>query len=110
MDQVDAAFNRSDLGTAKSLLEVVRTMMPRDNYVAQQLAYKSKLPRTETALNEAAEILETLSPTRSTDTETLGLYVILHLVPSPAPGGSTAAGGQANAIGAELSYNQSTFL
>src|SRR5215467_9309663 len=65
MDQADAAFNKSDFVTAKSLLAVVRTMMPMDNYVAQRLAlatYKSKLPSAEAALNEAATILETLSP------------------------------------------------
>ena len=81
MDQVDAAFNRSDFVTAKSLLAVVRTMLPMDNYVAQRLAlatYKSRLPTPEVALNEAAAILETLSPTTSTDTETLGLFGAVH--------------------------------
>lgn len=81
MDQVDAAFERSDFITAKSLLAVVRTMMPTDSYVAQRLAlaaYKSKLPTPEGALNEAAEILETLTPATSTDTETLGLYGAVH--------------------------------
>src|SRR5437588_6309988 len=38
MDQVDAAFDKSDFITAKSLLAVVRTMMPKDAYVAQRLA------------------------------------------------------------------------
>ena len=81
MDQADAAFERSDFITAKSLLAVVRTMMPRDSYVAQRLAlatYKSKLPTPEGALNEAAEILETLTPASSTDAETLGLYGAVH--------------------------------
>jgi tetratricopeptide (TPR) repeat protein len=81
MDQADAAFDKSDFVTAKSLLAVVRTMMPMDNYVAQRLAlatYKSKLPTAEAALNEAAAILETLSPTTSTDTETLGLFGAVH--------------------------------
>jgi hypothetical protein len=77
MDQVDAAFDKSDFITAKSLLAVVRTMIPKDAYVAQRLAlatYKSKLPTPEAALNEAAAILDTLEPESSTDTETLGLY------------------------------------
>jgi hypothetical protein len=77
MDQVDAAFDKSDFITAKSLLAVVRTMIPKDAYVAQRLAlatYKSKLPTPEVALNEAATILDTLEPESSTDTETLGLY------------------------------------
>jgi MAP3K TRAFs-binding domain len=77
MDQVDAAFDKSDFLTAKSLLAVVRTMMPKDNYIAQRLAlatYKSKIPTAEAALNEAAAILETLEPGMSNDTETLGLY------------------------------------
>ena len=81
MDQADAAFDTSDFVTAKSLLAVLRTMMPRDNYVAQRLAlatYKSKLPGPEDALNQAAAILETLSPTTSTDTETLGLFGAVH--------------------------------
>jgi hypothetical protein len=81
MDQADAAFDKSDFVTAKSLLAVVRTMMPMDNYVAQRLAlatYKSKLPSPQEALNEAAAVLETLSPTTSTDTETLGLFGAVH--------------------------------
>ena len=81
MDQADAAFDKSDFVTARSLLAVVKTMMPTDSYVAQRLAlatYKSKLPTPEAALNEAAEILETLAPTTSTDTETLGLYGAVH--------------------------------
>ncbi len=77
MDQAEAAFNGGDFITAKSLLAVVRTMMPMDKYVAQRLAlatYKSKLPTPESALNEAASILESLEPASSTDSETLGLY------------------------------------
>ncbi|MEO8592941.1 MAG: tetratricopeptide repeat-containing protein [Candidatus Solibacter sp.] len=81
MDQADAAIDKSDFITAKSLLAIVRTMMPMDSYVAQRLAlatYKSKLPNPEAALNEAAVILETLAPATSTDTETLGLYGAVH--------------------------------
>jgi MAP3K TRAFs-binding domain len=81
MDQVDAAFDKSDFITAKGLLAVVRTMMPKDNYIAQRLAlatYKSKMPTAESALNEAAAILETLEPSMCCDTETLGLYGAVH--------------------------------
>ena len=81
MDRGEAAFNDSDFLTAKSLLAVVRTMLPMDSYVAQKLAlatYKSKIPTPEAALNEAATILETLEPSTSTDSETLGLYGAVH--------------------------------
>lgn len=77
MDQVDAAIKRSDFATAKSLLTVVRSMLPNDVFVMQKLAlatYKSKQPTVIDALNEAWAILETLGPSNSTDTETLGLY------------------------------------
>lgn len=76
MDQVEAAFARSDFITAKSLLAVVRSMMPNDVFVIQKLVlatYKSKLPTPVDALNEACKILEDLGPAISTDTETLGL-------------------------------------
>ncbi len=81
MDQAEAAIKNSDFITAKSLLAVVRTMMPVDSYVAQKLAlatYKSDLPTPESALNEAASILESLGPASSTDSETLGLYGAVH--------------------------------
>jgi len=81
MDQVEAAFERSDFITAKSLLSVVRSMMPNDPFVIQKLAlatYKSKLPTPVDALNEAWHILETLTPKTSTDVETLGLYGAVH--------------------------------
>lgn len=77
MDQAEAALKASDFVTAKSLFAVVRSMMPMDNYIAQRLAlatYKSELPTSEAALNEAASILESLKPGASTDCETLGLY------------------------------------
>jgi hypothetical protein len=76
MDQVEAAFARSDFITAKSLLTVVRSMMPNEVFVIQKLAlatYKSKVPTELDALNDASQILEGLGPATSTDTETLGL-------------------------------------
>lgn len=81
MDRAEAALEESDFVTAKSLLAVVRSMLPMDSYVAQRLAlatYKCKLPTPEAALNEAAAILETLEPATSTDSETLGLYGAVH--------------------------------
>ena len=51
--------------------------MPNDSYVVQKLAlatYKSKIPTTVDALKEAEQILLTLRPESSTDTETLGLF------------------------------------
>jgi len=81
MDQVETAFARGDFITAKSLLTIVRSMMPNEVFVVQKLAlatYKSKLPTAVDALNEACEILEGLSPAISTDTETLGLYGAVH--------------------------------
>ncbi len=81
MDQVEAAFTRSDFIAAKSLLAIVRSMMPNDVFVIQRLAlatYKSKLPTPLGALNEACRILEDLGPTTSNDTETLGLYAAVH--------------------------------
>jgi hypothetical protein len=77
MDQVETALAGSDFVTAKTLLTVVRSMMPNDVFVIQKFAlatYKSKLPTPVDALNEAAQVLEGLSPATSTDTETLGLY------------------------------------
>jgi hypothetical protein len=79
MDQVDAALDRkpADFVTAKSLLGVVRTMMPNEAYIVQKLAfatYKAGLPNTVAALREAEQLLLSLSPEGSTDTETLGLY------------------------------------
>lgn len=76
MDQVDAAFERSDFSTAKSLLTIVRSMLPNEVFVVQKLAlaiYKSKLPTEIDALNEACQILQGLGPATSTNTETLGL-------------------------------------
>jgi len=81
MDQIDAAFKRSDFVGAKSLLTFLRTMTPNDAFVIQKLAlatYKSKQPTPVDALNEACQMLEGLGPANSTDTETLGLYGAVH--------------------------------
>ncbi|HEY4959250.1 MAG TPA: TRAFs-binding domain-containing protein, partial [Terriglobales bacterium] len=75
------ALDKSDFLTAKSLLAVVRSMIPNDPYVAQKLAlatYKSKLPDPTQALKDAHAILTELNPEVSTDTETLGLWGAVH--------------------------------
>ncbi|MFL6282732.1 MAG: TRAFs-binding domain-containing protein, partial [Pyrinomonadaceae bacterium] len=68
--------------TAKALLEYVRGAMKKeDPYVIQQLAlvtYKSRLPTPLAALEEARELLLTLAPVTSNDTETLGLWGAVH--------------------------------
>ena len=54
---------------------------PEDPYVIQRLAlvtYKSKTPDAEEALEEARELLATLNPETSNDTETLGLWGAVH--------------------------------
>jgi MAP3K TRAFs-binding domain len=90
MEQAKAAQGRSDFATAKNLLTLVRDMMkpkgqddPRqeDPYIIQQLAlatYKSKQPTPQEALEEARELLKTLTPETSNDTETLGLWGAVH--------------------------------
>jgi hypothetical protein len=89
MQQVDDAQERSDFVTAKSLLGVIRAMMkaqalpnrPEDPYIIQRLAlitYKSKFPTEEAALKEARDLLASLDPATSNDTETLGLWGSVH--------------------------------
>lgn len=88
MQQVDDAQKRGDFVTAKSLLGVVRGMMkaqapnrPENPFIIQRLAlitYKSKFPTEEAALKEAHELLASLDPATSNDTETLGLWGSVH--------------------------------
>ena len=54
---------------------------PEDPYIIQQLAlvtYKSKQPTPVAALEEARDLLLTLNPSTSNDTETLGLWGAVH--------------------------------
>jgi len=88
MQQVDKAQQKGDFITAKALLATIRAMMqplksmgqlsqPEDPYIIQRLAlltYKSQLPTLEQALREALDLLTTLNPQTSNDTETLGLW------------------------------------
>lgn len=88
MQQVAKAQKDGDFTTAKVLLSTVRGMMkaadpnrPEDPYIIQQLAlatYKSKLPTPLKALEEARDLLLTLNPATSNDTETLGLWGAVH--------------------------------
>ena len=96
MQQVDEAQNAKDFVKAKTLLASVRAMMkatapvaegqpvverPEDPYIIQRLAlltYKSKHPTEQAALQEAKELLATLNPATSNDTETLGLWGAVH--------------------------------
>ena len=104
MREVDEAQEAGDFFTAKVLLAQLRKKMkqsshtaarkaaekaggqvdaaeirerPEDPYIIQRLAlvtYKSKQPSPQAALEEARELLRTLNPDTSNDTETLGLW------------------------------------
>ena len=103
MEQVDEAQKDGDFVTAKALLARLRKKMkeaaahavaearkggrtdvqerPEDPYVIQRLAlvtYKSKHPSAQAALEEARDLLATLTPHTSNDTETLGLWGAVH--------------------------------
>lgn len=88
MQQVDDAQSQGDFVTAKTLLSSIRQMMkaqvppkPDDPYIVQRLAlltYKSKSPSEQEALIAARDLLSTLDPATSNDTETLGLWGAVH--------------------------------
>lgn len=88
MQQVAEAKKRGDFVTAKALLATVRMLMkgtnpdkPEDPYIIQQLAlatYKSESPTTRKALEDARDLLVTLDPETSNDTETLGIWGAVH--------------------------------
>jgi len=84
MQKVDEAQQKGDLAQAKVLLGAVRVMRPDDPYITQRLAlvtYKAKQDTPEKelqALKEACDLLYTLDPTTSNDTETLGLWGAVH--------------------------------
>ncbi len=88
MQQVDEAQKKGDFVAAKNFLSFIWGMMkteapgrPEDPYIVQRLAfltYKSKYPTEEAALKEARELLLTLNPATSNDTETLGLWGSVH--------------------------------
>jgi len=88
IEQVDAAQKKGDFVAAKNFLSFIRGMMkqeaptrPEDPYIIQRLAmvtYKSEYPSEQAALMEARDLLLTLSPDTSNDTETLGLWGSVH--------------------------------
>ena len=88
MQQVAEAKKRGEHTTAKALLTSVRVLMkgsnpdkPDDPYIIQQLAlatYKSEQPTPQAALEEARDLLLTLDPATSNDTETLGMWGAVH--------------------------------
>jgi tetratricopeptide (TPR) repeat protein len=91
MQQVAEAKKRNDFAAAKTLLSTIRMLMkgknpdkPDDPYIVQQLALvtykaKHKTPEEEiAALREACDLLYTLNPETSNDTETLGLWGAVH--------------------------------
>jgi tetratricopeptide (TPR) repeat protein len=90
MQAVDAAEKANNFGKAATLLGVIRDQIkeeadkqgkPEDPYIVQRLAlaiYKSEQPTKAAALNQARELLETLGPSSSNDTETLGLWGSVH--------------------------------
>jgi hypothetical protein len=84
MQKVDEAQQKGDLKQARALLGAVRAMRPDDPYITQRLAlltYKEKQDSPEkeiAALKEACDLLYTLDPATSNDTETLGLWGAVH--------------------------------
>lgn len=67
---------------AKDALEQLKTRLPGDPFIVQQLAlatYKGKKPDKKTALADARKIvLENLQPQTSNDPETLGIWGSIH--------------------------------
>ncbi len=87
MGRADDAQASGDFAGARQLLLVAREMMrPKDDreedpYLVQRLAlvtYKSKQPTPKKALEKARDLLRTLNPDSSNDTETLGLWGAVH--------------------------------
>jgi len=103
MDEADRAQAEGDFISAKAMLSRLRRKMkeaavraaeearrnghpdaqerPEDPYLVQRLAlvtYKSKVPSAQAALEEARELLATLDPETSNDTETLGMWGSVH--------------------------------
>jgi hypothetical protein len=90
MQAVDAAEKSQNFPKAAILMglirdeikeEAVRQNRPEDPYIVRRLAlatYKSELPSKAEALKQARELLATLDPSFSNDTETLGLWGSVH--------------------------------
>lgn len=76
LEFAQAALNRNDFVSARSLFQTASEIDPNSIYIKQKIAlatYKSKQPDSLSALFEAYKILQTLDPDVTTDPETLGL-------------------------------------
>jgi hypothetical protein len=81
LDTARAALEKGNFLQAKSLLIALRTLLPRDAFIIQQLAlatYKSQAPDAVTALIEAKGYLTELEPGTTNDPETIGLLGAIH--------------------------------
>jgi tetratricopeptide (TPR) repeat protein len=81
MQQVDDAQKQGDFAKARALLTAVRALRPNDPYIVQRLAlvtYKNKNQGVKDRFEEARDLLTTLNPATSNDTETLGLWGAVH--------------------------------
>jgi len=81
MDEFREARKASNWAGAKMALEQLKTRMPGDPFILQQLAlatYQGKLPDPKRALEEARNILSELHPGTTNDPETLGLWGAVH--------------------------------
>jgi len=81
MQQVDQAQKEGQFDKAKALLGAIRVMRPDDAYITQRLAlvtYKNKKAAFAERFTEARDLLTTLNPMTSNDTETLGLWGAVH--------------------------------
>jgi hypothetical protein len=75
------ARGTSNWAGAKMALEQLKTKLPGDPFIVQQLAlatYKGKLPDQKSALAEARDILSELKPRTTNDPETLGIWGAIH--------------------------------
>ena len=75
------ARRKENWAGATMALEQLKTNMPGDPFILQQLAlatYKSKLPDPKSALAEARKILQELQPETTNDPETLGIWGAIH--------------------------------
>jgi len=80
-DMFQEARGASNWAEAKMFLEKLKTKLPGDPFITQQLAlatYKGKLPDAKSALAEAQKILSELQPRTSNDPETLGIWGAIH--------------------------------
>ena len=81
MDMFHQARRAANWAGAKMALEQLKTKLPGDPFILQQLAlvtYKGALPDSKSALAEAQNILSELHPQTTNDPETLGLWGALH--------------------------------